>query len=65
MHPTDNSEFTADEHTEAFRAEIAQLQFHQTKALESIRGMLTFIVVLICIGLVLGILAALSSSKGF
>ncbi|MCU1615072.1 MAG: hypothetical protein JWO98_2612 [Frankiales bacterium] len=64
MHPDYNSQFTAEERTEAFRTEIAQLQLRQTKALESIRGMLTFIVALICLGLVLGIFASIATSRG-
>lgn len=63
VHPN-NSQFTEEERTEAFRTEIARFQFAQTKALQSIRGMLTFIVVLICIGLVVGIIAAVSANTG-
>jgi hypothetical protein len=64
VHPNDNSQFTADERTEAFRTEIAQFQLRQTKALESMRGMLTFIVALISISLALGILYVVSTAAG-
>jgi hypothetical protein len=65
VHLNDNSQFTEEERTEAFRTEIARFQLRQTKALESIRAMLLFIVVLICIGLGMGIISAIATAARF
>lgn len=63
MEPTDNSQYTDAQLTDVYRREhMAHLE-RQTKALESIRGIMLFFTILFVLGVVIWVLVTLSASS--
>lgn len=63
MAPVDNSQFTEEQRTEAYRAEHMAQVIRQTKALESIRGLVIGVVTLVAIVLILEIVGVMLANK--
>lgn len=64
MQPIDNGQFTEEQRAEAYRLESMQQMQRQTKALESIRGILVFFLIIFIVGCVAGILMLAGSTTG-
>jgi hypothetical protein len=66
MQPIDNSQFTEEQRSEAFRLEVMQQLRLQTKALGTIRTIMVLFTVLFCIGVVAWLfVVAQSNPSGF
>jgi hypothetical protein len=65
MHPQpiDNSAFTEEQRTEVYRREHMAQELRQTKALESIRSILIFLLVLMFIGFVAAIFIVAANAR--
>ncbi len=62
--PIDNSQFTEEERTEAFRREVMYNLVKQTKSLDSIRSILMFFTILFVVGVVLWIIVMVGAASG-
>jgi hypothetical protein len=58
----DNSQFTEEQRTEAFRMEVMHQLHKQTEHLSKIRGYAGFIVFIVCLNILLGIVLALAAA---
>jgi hypothetical protein len=61
MQPIDNSQFTEEQRTEAFRVEVMRHMESQTKALDTIRTILVLFTVLFCIGVLISVIVSANS----
>jgi hypothetical protein len=59
----DNSQFTEEQRTEAYRTESMEQMVRQTRALESIRSILTFFTVIFVIGAVIFIMMSVAAAQ--
>lgn len=64
MQPIDNTQFTEEERTEAYRREHMAQVIRQTKALESIRTIMVVFTVLFIVGVVFWAVVAVGSASG-
>ena len=64
MQPIDNSQFTEEQRAEAYRVESMLQMQRQTKALESIRGIMLFFTALFVLGVAVYVLMTLSATSG-
>jgi hypothetical protein len=62
MQPVDNSQFTEEQRTEAYRREHMAQVIRQTKALESIRSIMVVFTILFVVGVVMWIAMVASTS---
>jgi|1185.fasta_scaffold347276_2 hypothetical protein len=58
----DNSQFTEEERTEAFRREVMQQLVTQTRSLDTVKTILVFWMILTIVGIVIAIASAASGS---
>jgi hypothetical protein len=58
----DNSQFTEEERTEAFRREVMQQLVTQTRSLDTVKTILVFWMILTIVGIVIAVASAASGS---
>jgi hypothetical protein len=62
MSMPDNSQFTEEERTEAFRREVMQQLVAQTKSLDTVKTILVFWMIVTIVGIVIAVASAASGS---